>query len=53
MADVPSVTGDLTFYAVFCQSLREYTITFVSGDDVTCMVSEYGSPMPAPLKNPS
>ena len=53
LADVPSVTGDLTFYAVFCQSLREYTITFVSGDDVTCMVSEYGSPMPAPLKNPS
>ena len=53
LADVPSVTGDLTFYAVFCQSLREYTITFVSGDDVTCMVSEYGSPMPAPLKDPS
>ena len=53
MADIPSVTGDLTFYAVFCQSLREYTITFVSGDDVTCMVSEYGSPMPAPLKDPS
>ena len=53
LADVPSVTGDLTFYAVFCQSLRAYTITFVSGDDVTCMVSEYGSPMPAPLKDPS
>lgn len=48
LAELPAVMADATYYAVFTESVREYTVTYKNGDEVLyTATAEYGAKTPA------
>ena len=46
--ELPAVSGEATYYAVFTQSVRKYTVTYKNGEDVLASYqAEYGAVTPA------
>ncbi|MBE6959784.1 MAG: hypothetical protein E7448_03550, partial [Ruminococcaceae bacterium] len=50
VADIPAVTGNVTYWPVYQATVREYQITWVNGDgSQTTYTAEYGAALSAPF----